>query len=126
MSDKAAFITRAASKYADLIIKYPGRVLLLLLVLGGASTYLATKLTINSNQLDLISQDLPEVKEVKRVIDMVGGAGYLMLALRSNDVAQMKAVSDDLAKMLDADKAHVRFLTYKMPVEFVQKNMVLF
>ena len=56
-----------------------------------------SKLTINSNQLDLISQDLPEVKEVKRVIDMVGGSGYLMLALRSYDEATLKRVADDLA-----------------------------
>src|SRR5579862_3572270 len=84
------------------------------------------RLTINSNQLDLISQDLQEVKDVKRVIDMVGGTGHLMLGLRSADEKVLKGVSDDIADMLTADKEHVRFISYKIPVDFVQTNMVLF
>ncbi len=71
------------------------------------------------------------MKEVKRVIDMVGGAGYLQLALRGDDVATLKKASDALnEKMLAAKDAeghpYVRFITYKVPVEFMQENMVLF
>jgi predicted RND superfamily exporter protein len=117
---------RFASAYARFILRRPLAVLLALLALGAASGVAASHLTINSNQLELISQDLPEVKEVKRVIDMVGGAGFFMVALRSSDVDNMKAVADDVAAKLEADKADVRTVTYKMPVEFVQKNMVLF
>jgi len=121
-----AHSSRVASAYARLIVRRPLAVLLVLLLLGAAATVATTRLTINSNQLDLISQDLPEVKEVKRVIDMIGGAGFLMLAIRGNDTDQLKKVSDDLAAMLEADKAHVRTVAYKTPVEFVQENMVLF
>src|SRR5690348_158850 len=117
---------RFLNAYANLIIRHPLMVLLVLVGLGIASTIATTKLRINSNQLDLISQDLPEVKQVKRVIDMVGGAGYLMMGLRSNDEKQLKAVSDDIADLLKADKKNVRFITYKVPVEFIQQNMVLF
>lgn len=112
--------------YARLIVGHPGKVLVTLLLLLGVATWGASKLTINSNQLDLISQDLQEVKDVHRVIDMVGGAGYLMLGLRGEDEATLKAISDDIAAMLEADKEHVRFVTYKVPVEFIQQNMVLF
>jgi hypothetical protein len=108
------------------MVRRPGTVLLIILALLGISLYGTSKLTINSNQLDLISQDLPEVKEVKRIIDMVGGSGYFMLALRSSDEATLKRVSDDLAEKLLADKENVRFVTYKIPVEFVQQNMSLF
>lgn len=121
-----AHSSRVASAYARLIVRRPLAVLLVLVLLGTAATVATTRLTINSNQLDLISQDLPEVKEVKRVIDMIGGAGFLMLAIRGNDTEQLKKVSDDLAAKLTADKAHVRTVAYKMPVEFVQQNMVLF
>lgn len=117
---------RFALAYAGLMVRRPGTVLLVILALLGISLYGTSKLTINSNQLDLISQELPEVKEVKRIIDMVGGSGYFMLALRSSDEATLKRVSDDIAKQLDADKEHVRFFTYKIPVEFVQQNMALF
>jgi predicted RND superfamily exporter protein len=108
------------------MVRRPGTVLLVILALLGISLYGTSKLTINSNQLDLISQELPEVKEVKRIIDMVGGSGYFMLALRSSDEATLKRVADDLAAKLNADKENVRFVTYKIPVEFVQQNMALF
>ncbi|MFO0595619.1 MAG: MMPL family transporter [Myxococcaceae bacterium] len=131
MSDKSAFITRAITAYANLLVKHPGRVLLVLLSLGVGSGWLASKLTIESDQLSLISQDLPEVKEVKRVIDMVGGAGYLQLALRSTDEKALKKLADSIHDTLTEAKNEkgepwVRFMTYKIPIEFVQENMVLF
>jgi len=117
---------KIALAYANLIVRRPLPVLLLLIALGIGSGVAASRLRINSNQLDLISQDLPEVKDVKRVIDMVGGAGYLIFAMRSDNPDQMKGVADDLAKVLEADKQNVRFISYKLPVEFIQTNMVLF
>jgi predicted RND superfamily exporter protein len=117
---------RFALAYAGLMVRRPGAVLLVILTLLAGALWATSKLTINSNQLDLISQDLPEVKEVKRIIDMVGGSGYFMLALRSSDEATLKRVSDDLAAKIQGDTENVRFLTYKIPVEFVQENMVLF
>lgn len=117
---------RFALAYAGLMVRRPGTVLLVILALLGVSLYGTSKLTINSNQLDLISQELPEVKEVKRIIDMVGGSGYFMLALRSSDEPTLKRVADDVAERLTADTEHVRFVTYKIPVEFVQQNMSLF
>lgn len=131
MSDKSAFITRAITAYANAIVKYPARVLGALLLIGGLSLFLATRLTIESDQLSLISQDLPEVKEVKRVIDMVGGAGYLQLALRGDDDKALKkladAVHDTMMEAKDPNgEPWVRFITYKVPIEFVQENMVLF
>jgi predicted RND superfamily exporter protein len=126
MSDSSHKPPRLALAYAGLLVRRPGLVLLAILALFGVSLWGTTKLTINSNQLDLISQDLPEVKEVKRVIDMVGGSGYLMLAFRADSETTLKKVADDIAAKLQADKEHVRFITYKVPVEFVQQNMGLF
>lgn len=131
MSDKGAFITRWVTAYARAITGNPGKTLLILLALGVVSTWLTTQLTLESDQLALISQDLPEVKEVKRVIDMVGGAGYLQLAIRGDDPDTLKKVADDLNERLLAAKQpdgtpYVRFITYKVPVEFIQENMVLF
>ena len=115
-----------AQRCARFIAERAGTVLVVLLLLGALGAFGASRLTINSNQLDLISQDLREVKDVKRVIDMVGGNGFLMLALRSDDEATMKAVADDLADRLSRDQEHVRSVTYRIPVEFVQQNIGLF
>ena len=111
---------------ANFIVRRPGLVLGLLLALGALGAWGTSRLTINSNQLDLISQDLPEVRGVKQIIDMVGGSGYLMLALRSDEETRMKATADDIATMLQADHDNVRFVTHKVPVDFIQENMVLF
>src|SRR5215217_54922 len=118
--------SRFAYAFAELLVRRPGTILAVLLTLLAVSTWATLKLRINSNQLDLISQDLPEVKDVKQVIDMVGGSGFLMLALRSTDEAAMKRTADDIAAMLEADKENVRTVSYKLPVEFIQQNMVLF
>jgi hypothetical protein len=126
MSDSTHKTPRFALAYARMMVRRPGLVILAILALTGASLWGTTKLTINSNQLDLISQDLPEVQDVKRVIDMVGGSGYLMMALRGEDEPTLKKAADDIAAGLMADKENVRFITYKVPVEFVQQQMGLF
>ncbi|MFB1480327.1 RND family transporter [Corallococcus sp. RDP092CA] len=117
---------RLALAYAEMLVRRPGTVMAVLLLLLGLALWGTSKLTINSNQLDLISQDLQEVKDVKRVIDMVGGSGFFMVALRGDDEPTLKRVADDVAKMVGEDKANARSVTYKIPVEFVQNNMVLF
>ncbi|QAT88313.1 Sulfolipid-1 exporter MmpL8 [Corallococcus coralloides] len=117
---------RLALAYAEMLVRRPGTVMIVLLLLLGISVWGTSKLTINSNQLDLISQDLQEVKDVKRVIDMVGGSGFFMLTFRGDDEATLKKVADDVAAMVGKDKQNARSITYKIPVEFVQNNMVLF
>jgi uncharacterized protein len=124
-SDSSLF-SRLLRAYANLIVGRPALVLIALFALGGVATWGATKLTINSNQLDLISQDLQEVKDVKRLIGMIGGTGHLIIALRADDAELLKKVSDDVAARLRADTENFRHVTYKVPVEFIQENMVLF
>lgn len=126
MSDSPHKVPRLALAYAELLVRQPVLVLLVLLTLFGGSLWAASKLSINSNQLDLISQDLTEVKDIKRIIDMIGGSGHLTLALRGAHEPTLKRTADELAALLEADKAHVRYVTYKLPVDFIQEKMVLF
>lgn len=117
---------RIAYAYANFVVKHPLPILVAVLAVFGLSLWATTRLTINSNQLELISQDLPEVKEVKRVIAMVGGAGHLILGVRNDDEKVLKGVADDIADMLKADKENVRTVSYRLPVEFAQQKMPLF
>src|SRR5262245_9029737 len=109
---KQSLPQRIAHACANLIIGRPVAVLVVLSILALGSGWAASRLTINSNQLDLISQDLREVKDVKRVVDMVGGAGFLMVGIRGEDEKALKAAADDLAARISADKQNVRTLTY--------------
>ncbi|MCA9544510.1 MAG: export protein, partial [Myxococcales bacterium] len=117
---------RIVNAWSSLLVRRPGAVLLAVMLLAVAAGGAASRLTINTNQLDLISQDLRQVKDVKRVVDMVGGAGHLILALRGTDETLLKAAADEVHDLLIADKAHIREITYKVPVDFVRKRAALF
>lgn len=120
------YVQRLIAAYARLLLKRPGTLLIALLLVTLVSLWAASKLTINTNQLDLISQDLQAVKDVKRVVDMVGGAGHLMIGVRGSDEKNIKAVADDINDMLLADKAHIRHVTYKISTEFVRQKAPMF
>ncbi len=119
-------VDRGAGVWSRVLIRAPGWVTLAVVVLTVASGFAASQLRINTNQLDLISQDLRQVKDVKRVVDMIGGSGHLILALRGADAELLQKVADDLAVKISADKERVRAVTYKVDVEFLRKNGALF
>lgn len=118
--------TRIATWFARQVVRRPGAILLATLALVAVSTWTARNLVINTNQLDLISQDLRQVKDVHRVTDMVGGVGHLIIALRGNDEAALKAVADDVDAMLEADKGHVRTSVHKLDATYVRDRAALF
>ena len=119
-------LTRLLTAYARWVTRHPGRVLVIFAAILAASLWGTSRLTINANQLDLISDKLVEVQDVRRLIDMIGGTGHLILALKGDEEARLRATADDLAAMLEADREHVRQVTYKIPVAFFQEKMVLF
>lgn len=124
---RRTLLERAAAAFADLLIRRPLPVAALVLVLAVVSAVSAQKwLRVNPNQLDLISQELRQVKDVKRVVDMIGGTGHIILALRSDNEELMKKVSDDVAVMLNDDKEHVRNVSYKIKTDFVRERAALF
>lgn len=117
---------RLLSLWLELITRHAGRVCVVLIILTVLSTWAASRLTVNTNQLDLISQDLRQVKDVKRVNDMIGGIGHLIVALRGTDPELLQKVSDDLAKQFKADEENVREVTYRVAAEFLRLNGALF
>lgn len=117
---------RLVGLWCALCVRRPGLLAIALLVLTAVSALLASRLSLNTNQLELISQDLRQVKDVKRISDMIGGAGTLIIGLRSSDEATLKGVADDLAAELDADKTNVRAVIHKLPTEFLRKRAAMF
>ncbi len=114
------------SAWSRFLLRRPHGIVAGLLFLTVVSVVLAQRLTINTNQLDLISQDLRQVQDVKRIVDMVGGAGHLIVALRCEDEKRLKAVADDLAAQLEADHERVRQVTHKVSTDFIRTHAALF
>jgi uncharacterized protein len=119
-------LSRAADVFGRLLIRHPGKVALAVLLVTALSGLAASRLGLNTNQLDLIDQDLREVQDVKRVVDMVGGAGHLIIPLRGADSGTLKAVADDLSAMLAADTENIRDVTHKLDISFVRDRAALF
>jgi len=119
-------LTKLIGLWTGLVTGRPGLVLALVATVTALSGVAASGLSINTNQLDLISDELQEVKDVKRIDDMIGGTGHLILALRGNDEAALKDTADQVNAYLKADKKRIREVTYRVSVEFLQRNAALF
>lgn len=62
--------------------RFPKLTLIGMLSLLGVCGFLISKITINSNQLDLLPQDIPTVQEARKVNQMIGGTGFIILTLK--------------------------------------------
>lgn len=65
--------------------KISAAVALLVLIL---SIFSASFLTIDSNQLDLLPDDLPHLAELRRIEKMLGGTGYIILTLKHDSESE--------------------------------------
>ncbi len=110
---------------ADAIVRRYLVVLGALVVLAGLCLYGALQLTINSNQIDLLDQRLRSIQELKRLTEMTGGTGFLMVALKSSDEKHLKQVADDLAARIRA-MPETRSVTYKQDVSFIRRNIAMY
>lgn len=108
-----------------LLLERPGAVLLSMVALTVASVYLASRLTVDTNQLNLLDPNLRQVTDVQRVTDMSGGAGYLILALRGRDTAQLKAAADAVVTELQADP-EIREANARIDTTFFRRNAAMF
>ncbi|MEL7304185.1 MAG: MMPL family transporter [Myxococcota bacterium] len=113
-----------ASRLAALIVTRPVAVAVVIGVLVTLAGIQASRLYVNHNQLDMLPQDLPAVEATKEITRYIGGVGFLMLALRADDEAHLKAVSDALAEKIEA-MPEVRHVTHKQDVSFVRERIGL-
>ncbi|GBF37177.1 hypothetical protein LPTSP1_01550 [Leptospira johnsonii] len=65
------------------------------------SGFLATRLSINSDNLQLLPSDNPSVVQTKRVIEMIGGSGFYTVALKFKDD---KGMTEHLTKAFQAKR----------------------
>ncbi len=96
-------IDRLAQLWSRALVAGPHWIVALVACVSGLSLWGASTLTVNTNQIDLLDPNLEAVTDVKRVVDMVGGAGYLTLALRGEDREQLLTIADGLAAKISED-----------------------
>ncbi len=89
------------SKATESVLIHPGRFSALLVLVLSISAFYATRLSINSDNLQLLPSDNPSVIQTKRVIEMVGGSGFYTVALKFKDE---KGMSEHLTKAFQAKR----------------------
>ena len=113
-------------QWVNLVLTRYKAIVMGFILLAGVGGVLTSQLGINTNQLDLISKDLREVQDVKRVQDMIGGVGHIIVALRGNSPKNLEKVSDDLAAQLKTRKEDILSVTYRVSAEFLRTHGMLF
>lgn len=89
------------SRITDSILLNPIRSCSILFVLLLLSFWQASKLTVNSNNLDLLPKNNPSVVKTQKVIEMIGGNGFYILSIKFKDE---KGMTDHLVKAFVARK----------------------
>ncbi len=113
-----------STRIAAAIVHKPALVMGIFAVVLALFGWRASYLYVNHNQLDMLPQDLPSVQATKDVIEYVGGVGFLMVVLRSDDEQHLKATADALAEQIEA-LPEVRHVTHKQDVKFVRERIGL-
>ncbi|MCG6192922.1 MMPL family transporter [Leptospira sp. FAT2] len=89
------------SRVTDSILLNPIRSCSVLAVFLLLSLWQASKLTVNSNNLDLLPKDNPSVVKTQKVIEMIGGNGFYILSIKFKDE---KGMTEHLVKAFAAKK----------------------
>ncbi len=113
---------KIGSTVSLILTRFPIVVGITLLIILSLSIWRVQKLEINYDQIELMPGELNSIKASKEMIDLVGGVGFFLLALKSDDVDHMKAVSDELAGRLEK-MPEVRSVTYKQKIDFFKERV---
>lgn len=114
-------------RWIQLCGRRPRLILGLTLLIALLSGLGALTLKINTNQLEMLDADAPEVTNVEHISKLIGGAGRLTLALRGSDPLILKQAAVKLAAQLQArEKERVRSITYRLPTDFILRHAPLF
>jgi len=105
------------SIFCDIFLKTPFITLGVAIVLLYFSVLQISKLSINSNQIDLLPPEYPEVINTKKVIEMIGGNGFFILTLKPKDE---KGMEEHLHKAYSARTAG-NIELYKKEIDIADK-----
>jgi predicted RND superfamily exporter protein len=110
--------------YKNITEKYPGRLILVAMVLSGFSVYLAADLKLNPEMDNLLPQDLPLIKEFNEVVKKTGGSGPLVVVLENLDPIQAPVVINHLTSKFKTILG-TEFVDSQVPQHFLKNKQLL-
>lgn len=122
-----ARIFRLLTGLIDLAGRYPRRVLVLALILAGASAYLAsTRLQYRTQRDDLISPKKEYQKHWQRYVDEFGDDSDLVVVVQGRDRERMQQALEVLAGRVREQPSCFDHLFYKVDLRPLQNRALLF
>ncbi|MFO0550566.1 MAG: MMPL family transporter [Polyangiaceae bacterium] len=115
----------ALEAFARLITRRPWTFVIVGLLTFVPTGYLASKLTLRSSFMDLLSHDDPEVKDLDVVLEKTGGLGYTIVAVPAEDRPRGEAYAVELGKRL-GQLPDVRFVQARLDVEFLADHQLYY
>ncbi|MBI2343531.1 MAG: MMPL family transporter [Deltaproteobacteria bacterium] len=106
-------------------LAHPAWALAIGVVLTLCAYYGMTRLTIQTNFVDLLPDDQPEVIELKHLQDIVGGASFVVVTFEGPAGTSIPPFLETLALRLRANP-RVRYLDYRMPLPFLRQTGLLY
>ncbi|PIQ95644.1 MAG: hypothetical protein COV67_13845 [Nitrospinae bacterium CG11_big_fil_rev_8_21_14_0_20_56_8] len=112
------------SLFLRITARYPGAVLLVAILLGVLSLYIASGLVYEPRMDNLLPQDLDVIKEFNEVVAKTGGSGPLVVTLEKLTQKQAEQIIEDLARKFKAVPG-IRYIDYKLPRKFLEDRQLL-
>ncbi|MES0490155.1 MAG: MMPL family transporter [Leptospirales bacterium] len=94
---------------------------MMLTVLSG---FLASRLTIKADLLELLPDHFDSVQSLKKISALTGGLGYMIVVFESDNAEQNIEFLEEYSERAKSDP-DILYVNHKNPSEFIQKNGIL-
>lgn len=104
----------------------PGLTVIATLGVALLSAICASQLRINTDQLEMLNAESREVRDIRYVNEMIGGAGRLTLALRGAERDHLKRATALVAQAIkEREPERISEVSYRLPVDFLLERAPL-
>ena len=110
--------------FKNITQKYPGRILIVALLLSGFSIYISTGLSYDSRMDNLLPKDLPLIKEFNEVVAKTGGSGPLVVVLEGLGQDKAPLVISQLSQLFKKVSG-TQYVDSQLPKEFLNNKQLL-
>lgn len=117
-------------RYAGFLCRHPAAVLLFSLMVTGVAGLAAVRLELRSSFEELLPDSYRSVRDLRRLVERVGGLGTLVVAVEGDDLKASERFAEDLVVRLRTNLPpdYVQYVEYRVDQQraFLERNKYLY
>ncbi|MGM0595491.1 MAG: efflux RND transporter permease subunit [Myxococcota bacterium] len=113
-------------RFLEKIYKYPGRILIIFILISLLGVFGATRLGLSTSLSRLLPDDTPSVLTAKEASNRIGSTDFLIIAITSPDPLLNKKVADEVVRIMSREMDELNEVTAKLELDFFKKNGLLY